>query len=103
MGFGRIGYFFKNEHNMLENPNFRVWFFLGRGGLVVGEGGNGYLVLGFGDPHGCGSRACFPTLFCAFCLYFASFSYTFILYWWFFIIFLGLFLLICSFEFNICL
>jgi hypothetical protein len=25
------------------------------------------------------------------------------LYWWFFIIFLGLFLLICSFEFNICL
>jgi hypothetical protein len=41
---------------MLENPNFRVWFFLGRGGLVVGEGGNGYLVLGFGNLHGCGFR-----------------------------------------------
>jgi hypothetical protein len=70
---------FKNEDNMLENPNFRVWFFLGRGGLVVGEGGNGYLVLGFGDPHGCGFRACSPTLFGAFCLYCVSFFYTMIL------------------------
>jgi len=33
MGFGKIG---KNEDNMLENPNFGVWFFLGKGGLVVG-------------------------------------------------------------------
>jgi hypothetical protein len=64
---------------MLENPNFRVWFFLWRGGLVVGEGGNGYLVLGFGDSHGCGFRACFPTLFGAFCLYCVSFFYTMIL------------------------
>jgi len=70
---------FKNEDNMLENPNFKVWFFLGRGGFVVGEGGNGYLVLGFGDLHGCGSRACFPTLFSLFCLYFAFFFNTLIL------------------------
>jgi len=27
---------------MLENPNFKVWFFLGRGGLIAGEGGDGY-------------------------------------------------------------
>ncbi len=64
---------------MLENPNFKVWFFLGRGGFVVGEGGNGYLVLGFGDLHGCGSRACFPTLFSLFSFYFAFFFNTLIL------------------------
>ncbi len=32
-------------------------------------------MLGFGGSHGCGSRACSPTLFSAFCLYFASFLF----------------------------
>jgi hypothetical protein len=64
---------------MLENPSFKVWFFLGRGGLIAGEGGIGYLVVGFGNSHGCGSRACFPTWFGAFCLYFVSFCCTLIL------------------------
>jgi hypothetical protein len=28
---------FKNEDNMLENPNFRVWFPLGGVGLLLGK------------------------------------------------------------------